>query len=309
MASDQSKEELIAQRMKRMPQGFGIEWTSLRSFNLGSTEFKVVTALGEHNVLKQAEEEGAPFYFCKGPGMIQHYFNLLKERKIQNLVELGVLRGGSVAFLQLLAKPKKFLALELDTERVPMLDQFIKGNGLEGSLRVEHGVNQADSVRIKELVLEHFGEDRCIDHVIDDASHFLTETRSSFETLFPLIRPGGSYIVEDYAAAHMFFSSDFEASNSNDEAYLDTIQKYSKHCLQADQKPVHLLAVEAMLASINAPEIVKKVIVDRPWLRIVRGPKEIEPGTTFDLRALAADKFGLLDSEPHESIRQYLTGL
>jgi hypothetical protein len=34
--------------------------------------------------------------------------------------------------------------------------------------------------------------------VIDDASHIYEPTRASFETLFPYLRPGGLYIIEDW---------------------------------------------------------------------------------------------------------------
>lgn len=41
-----------------------------------------------------------------------------------------------------------------------------------------------------------------IDIVIDDASHLYGPTKRSFETLFPELRPGGLYIIEDWAWAH-----------------------------------------------------------------------------------------------------------
>ena len=37
-----------------------------------------------------------------------------------------------------------------------------------------------------------------LDLVIDDASHELHATKASFETLFPLPRSGGWYIIEDW---------------------------------------------------------------------------------------------------------------
>ena len=38
--------------------------------------------------------------------------------------------------------------------------------------------------------------------VIDDASHTYEETRASFEFLFPLLSPGGIYVIEDWSWAH-----------------------------------------------------------------------------------------------------------
>ena len=37
---------------------------------------------------------------------------------------------------------------------------------------------------------------------MDDASHTYEETRASFEFLFPLLSPGGIYVVEDWSWAH-----------------------------------------------------------------------------------------------------------
>ena len=41
-----------------------------------------------------------------------------------------------------------------------------------------------------------------MDLIFDDASHLYEPTRSSFETLFPLLPEGGLYIIEDWAWAH-----------------------------------------------------------------------------------------------------------
>jgi hypothetical protein len=41
-----------------------------------------------------------------------------------------------------------------------------------------------------------------VDLVVDDASHTYEATKTSFEILFPLLRPGGIYIIEDWSWAH-----------------------------------------------------------------------------------------------------------
>jgi len=54
---------------------------------------------------------------------------------------------------------------------------------------------------LEECYGEEFGSDS-VDLVIDDASHFLFETRESFRFLFPRLRPGGIYIIADWGWAH-----------------------------------------------------------------------------------------------------------
>ncbi len=46
-------------------------------------------------------------------------------------------------------------------------------------------------------------QDRQINLVIDDASHLYQETKVSFETLFPLLRPGRLYVIEDWNSDHL----------------------------------------------------------------------------------------------------------
>ena len=51
-------------------------------------------------------------------------------------------------------------------------------------------------------ILDHEFVDESIDLVIDDASHLYVETKASFEELFPRLRPGGLFIIEDWASGH-----------------------------------------------------------------------------------------------------------
>jgi hypothetical protein len=41
-----------------------------------------------------------------------------------------------------------------------------------------------------------------LDLVVDDASHTYEQTKASFEILFPLLQPGGIYLIEDWSWAH-----------------------------------------------------------------------------------------------------------
>jgi hypothetical protein len=41
-----------------------------------------------------------------------------------------------------------------------------------------------------------------LDLVVDDCSHLYEPTRASFNELFPRLRPGGAYVIEDWVWAH-----------------------------------------------------------------------------------------------------------
>src|SRR5690606_351276 len=59
------------------------------------------------------------------------------------------------------------------------------------------GVDQGDHVALWALLDEH-GLD-AVDLVIDDASHSYGPTLASFAALFPRVRVGGHYIIEDWS--------------------------------------------------------------------------------------------------------------
>jgi hypothetical protein len=61
-------------------------------------------------------------------------------------------------------------------------------------------VGQTDTAALDRIVQDDF--DGPIDLIIDDASHFVSETRISFNALFSRLRPGGVYLVEDWSWAH-----------------------------------------------------------------------------------------------------------
>jgi len=290
------------------PQGNGMEWLSRRSFRIGNYKFHIPAAIAE--LLADYELDEDTFYFAKTPNLISRYINRLtpRKRRFRNIVELGVFRGGSAAFLQLTAKPDKLLALELATERVEILDRFIASEGLQDSLTVKYGVDQANVELVRELTTEHIGAGRSIDLVIDDASHLLDATRASFETLFPLLRPGGLYVIEDYSWVQMHVAQYLDRALTGEQEALTVLKSLGlDDLLRSGEKPCHLLAIEAVLASIVAPGLVSKVVADRHWLTIERGRNDVEDSTAFDLRALCNDQFSLLESEPSQRLLEYQT--
>lgn len=287
------------------PKGFGIKWQTKRSFELDGHAFNTQETTNDFFSPKDPEQEGSLF-MAKSSILIRQYMALVRERKPKNIVEIGVHRGGSAAFVYLLAKPTKMLALELNKNRIEKLDHFIEVEKAQDILRVEYGVDQDDSTRVRELAAEHIGPGRSIDLVLDDASHLLGPTRSSFETLFPYISPGGSYIVEDYAAAHLVGSLFLEDAVNGSEPAQKIFRVGMKESTTEDLLPCHILAVEAMLAAMVDQGIVRKVVANKQWLRIIRGHKDIENPEEFDLRALAGDRFGLLNCVPDDDVLRVL---
>jgi predicted O-methyltransferase YrrM len=278
------------------PKGMGIEWVDKRSFRLGGYEFHTMET--SNDFLSPIQEKADSFLMAKNTHLIQQYLAIIKESKPENIVELGVHRGGSAAFLYQLARPRKLLALELSPDRLTKLDDFIVAENAADAFRVEFGVDQADVARVSQLKNEHIGVGRNLDLVFDDASHVLGPTRASFEALFPYLREGGVYFIEDYATSHVAAASFVPKAMAGSKSAANKFKSIMSSSIHEDRQPCHVLAVEAMLACMVDQGIIQRVTVNKQALRIIRGHKDIENAEDFDLRALAADHWGLLDSQP-----------
>jgi Methyltransferase domain len=65
----------------------------------------------------------------------------------------------------------------------------------EGTVRL---VASQDDPDLRDRVRAHLPGGTC-DLIVDDASHKTTLTAAAFASLWPLVRPGGYYVVEDWA--------------------------------------------------------------------------------------------------------------
>ena len=119
---------------------------------------------------------------------------------------MGIFGGGSTALLAQLASPTKLVALDIREARVAVLDAFIRDHDLGDVVSVYFGVDQADTARLAEIVQHEFNG-APLDLVVDDTSHLIDETRTSFNLLFPQLQPGGSYVIEDWSWPHRSFVS------------------------------------------------------------------------------------------------------
>lgn len=154
--------------------------------------------------IKDAESGDNCFIFRKTKRLIDQYerFWLSKSRfKPKNIIEIGIYDGGSIVFWFEYFHPDKHIGVDIrNREDSKYFQDYVKSNDLEKRIKTFWKTNQADHQRLVEIVNTEF--DSPIDLIIDDASHMYELTKSSFQTLFPLLRPGGLYIIEDWAWAH-----------------------------------------------------------------------------------------------------------
>jgi hypothetical protein len=83
----------------------------------------------------------------------------------------------------------------------PAVLRHIDRLGLSGRVKLYYKTPQDDVNALKVIVEKEFRGP--LDLVVDDCSHYYEQTRRSFEFAFPKVKPGGSYIIEDWDWAHV----------------------------------------------------------------------------------------------------------
>ncbi|TDG11588.1 hypothetical protein E2F43_17900 [Seongchinamella unica] len=230
-----------------------IEWQDKTRFRVGDVNFR-----GFDWVFGSRESTTDEYFLQKDAAMIDVYEGLFASLQPRRIVELGIWQGGSCVFFHALARPEKLVAIELSTQRIAALDSYITDGCRQQSLVPHYGVNQADTAALANILAKEFGEEQ-LDLVIDDASHFVEETRTSFNLLFPRLRPGGVYVIEDWAWGHDPVDQPDSAVN-----------------LYPDREPLSRLVFEIVLATASTRGLIAGVDIDRNLVRIIRGSAPLE---------------------------------
>jgi hypothetical protein len=223
----------------------------------------------------------ADFYLAKPPHLIHDYLALV-EQAAGNVVELGIFRGGSAALMALAAQPKQLVVIDL-CEPVDELDRFVAERGIGHRVRAHYGIDQSDRPVLAQIMADAF-QGEPIDLVIDDASHSLGPTRDSFEELFPLVRPGGRYLIEDWHWELTFSSGLLDGADRPDEPG-PTVGLDEILAITEDSRILAALGMELVTSHVLAPTVISQVTFNKDWIEVERGPAELDP-TDFRLRDL-----------------------
>ena len=256
------------------------------TFRIGATEF--VRGFGQRSTADR-------FWIAKPEALVDQYSALCTSLRPHAIVELGIFRGGSTALLAQLATPRRLIVFDIDETPVPALLEFIDREGLRDVVRPHWGVDQADRTRLAAIVDEELAG-LPLDLVIDDASHRLEPTRVSFEVLFPRVRPGGLYVIEDWSRDHQWAAklrAALEGADLAKEAKQDLAEALA--AAPAASAPLSCLAVELMVARATDRGAVDSITIDPYWITVRRGAGDLDP-TGFRLSDHCVDHLGLLPS-------------
>jgi len=213
------------------------------------------------------ERQSTPGHFILGKSrsMVENLARMLGDVRVERIVDVGVYKGGSIVLLYEAWRPSRLVGIDLNPAMPPALPEYCRAPQRKEAIGVYLGVNQTDHARIAEICAAEF--DGPIDLVIDDASHFYHETRETFRALFPRVRAGGLYAIEDWGWAHW----------PGDHWQKDRGGDYFR-----DKPPLSNLLIELMLLCASVPGIVRRVTFDSTVIYVERGGDAVQPG--FELR-------------------------
>lgn len=122
----------------------------------------------------------------------ENYFKDLRNEEIK-MLEIGIFQGGSAkAFRDYFAKGKIYC--------IDIIDNSI--NILKNEERIyPYKVDQGNRDQLKKL-MEEIGK---VDIILDDGSHCMDHMQISFGFLFPYVKKGGIYIIEDVHTSYPYF--------------------------------------------------------------------------------------------------------
>jgi predicted O-methyltransferase YrrM len=240
-----------------------MEWSD-GNLQVGSTRFTLST---DPTTWNEWESTADQFVLLKSKHQLDSLLRFAPEQ-VQNVVDLGIFKGGSIALYQELFSPKRLVGIDLLADRVAALDEFVARRSLSETVRLYYGTSQGDQALLTKIVRENFG-DEPLDLVIDDASHKYSLTKASLNVLLPRIRPGGVYVLEDWGWAH--YPGEFPQRRQETEKYF------------ADSPtPLSRLVLELVMVVASRPDLVSEVNVVPGIVFVTRGRASV-PEAGFDI--------------------------
>ena len=242
-----------------------VEWINESRINVRGTRFAVASWAARPQKMLQIMKERF---------QIDEYARLADEiGPDASIVELGIRTGASTAFLAILFEPRLLSAFDIDSQSSELFNKFLASHPDAARIRTHFECDQGDAAKLSRLVNDDFGN-LPLDAVIDDASHLLAPTTTSFNILFPRLRPGGVFVIEDWSWEHY---TEGLTGQADVGVFEELVTGFAR------------LALEAVLVSAHSPDIISKVLLMRGIAVIYRGPAPLDP-EAFDIRDYLGEK-------------------
>lgn len=185
---ENSTERLRRQVLNRIYRLFHGSWTNVSSFTIGRDEAEKRRAGGSlENVFYSGAGRPVHKWIDYLP-IYERFFSQYRGTDVK-MLEIGVSKGGSLDMWRSYFGPRaSIFGIDIDpacADRVTPPNQVKIGS-------------QDDPVFLKS-VIEEMGQP---DIILDDGSHVAVHQRESFRILWPLLKDGGIYAVEDTHTAY-----------------------------------------------------------------------------------------------------------
>ncbi len=163
----------------------------METFWMDEIEFVLDTRPGP----ERTTSEHNRFVLVKNKGCLDFYRNW-RYQKPKTIMEIGMLQGGSMVFFDKLFAPDRLVGLDIRSQPIEPLEAYRENRA---NIRTFYGRSQ-DAPGTAQAARQNFSDG--IDLVVDDASHHYVQTKATFLMLFPFVKTGGQYIIEDWAWSH-----------------------------------------------------------------------------------------------------------
>lgn len=170
----------------------------------------------------------------------QHYFDIYDRYLVPfiglspNVLEIGVDKGGSLELWHNFFENAKIYAIDINSD--------VRNIDFPFSVDIEIG-DQTD----KEFLQNYVYSKPDFDIIIDDGGHYMDQQLMSLIYLFPKLKHGGIYIIED---VHTSYSQGYNGGFRNPNSFLE-------HC----KSLVELLNLE-FITEVNPPDDLAKLFFD-----------------------------------------------
>lgn len=136
---------------------------------------------------KYESDKGTIYGPCHNYGeFYETYFNILKSSDLINGLEIGIFKGSSLK------------VFEEYFEKIFMIGLDIDDKSYLQTPNVSTGIlDQSDENSLKLFYNHCIQNNHYFDFILDDGSHHMRDQQITLGYLFPLLKPGGIYIMED----------------------------------------------------------------------------------------------------------------
>jgi hypothetical protein len=230
-----------------------LQWVNDEELVVGDTRFSML--VGSSNWHNETPDE---FAVLKHRSMIERFLREAPER-VENVIDLGIFKGGSVLLLQEVFQPRRVVGVDLlELDRGP-LERHIEKTGKGDAIRLYYGVDQGDHHVLDRIMKENFPDGE-IDLVIDDCSHLYGPTKASLNFLLPRVRPLGLYIIEDWGWAH-WQGEEWQGPDAQFK----------------DERALSNLVLELVMTAASRPDIIRQLTITRSSVYIEKGWPPTDP--------------------------------